>query len=95
MEIAVEISLYPLDAAFIPPIEDFIGRVRTHERLRVVTTSLSTQIVGRYEEVMSTLEREMRTSFAALEKAVFVMKVIGPLSAAVSAAAGATAAPAA
>jgi len=80
MEIAVEISLYPLDAAFIAPIEDFIGRVRAHQRLRVVTTSLSTQIVGSYEEVMSTLEREMRTSFAALDKAVFVMKVIGPLS---------------
>ncbi len=79
MEIAVEVSLYPLNAVFIPPIEDFIARVRAHTQLRVVTTSLSTQIVGRYEEVMSVLEREMRASFTALDKAVFVMKVVGPL----------------
>ncbi len=80
MDIAVEISLYPLDAAFIPPIEDFIGRMRAHHGLRVVTTSLSTQIVGRYEEVMAALGLEMHTTFTALDKAVFVMKVIGPLA---------------
>lgn len=80
MDIAVEISLYPLDAQFIPPIEQFIARIRAHAGLRIVTTSLSTQIVGPYDEVMAALATEMRSTFAALDKAVFVMKVIGPLA---------------
>jgi uncharacterized protein YqgV (UPF0045/DUF77 family) len=80
MEIAIEISLYPLDAAFIPPIQAFIDRLNAAERLKVVTTSLSTQIFGEYEDVFGTLAREMRTTFSAVDKAVFVMKVIGPLS---------------
>ena len=61
MEIAVEISLYPLDAAFIPPIQAFIDRLNAAERLKVVTTSLSTQVFGEYEDVLGTLAREMRT----------------------------------
>jgi len=80
MEIAVEISLYPLDADFIPPIEEFIHRMGAVQGLKVVTTSLSTQISGAYADVMGALTREMRTTFASLDKAVFVMKVIGPLS---------------
>jgi hypothetical protein len=80
MEIAVEISLYPLDAAYIPPIQSFIDRLNTAARLKVVTTSLSTQIFGEYEDVFGTLAREMRTTFADVDKAVFVMKVIGPLA---------------
>jgi hypothetical protein len=48
-----------------------------------VTNSMSTQVFGSFEEVMATLTRELRTSFDGLgaqgEKAVFVMKVLGPL----------------
>jgi uncharacterized protein YqgV (UPF0045/DUF77 family) len=80
MEIAVEISLYPLDAAYIPPIQDFIGRLNAVTGLKVVTTSLSTQIFGEYEEVLGALAREMRTTFAEVDKSVFVLKVIGPLA---------------
>jgi hypothetical protein len=49
----------------------------------VVTNSMSTQVFGAYEEVMSALHRELRTTFEMLgsraDKAVFVMKVLGPL----------------
>ena len=80
MEIAVEISLYPLDADFIAPIGEFIRRLGAVPGLKVVTTSLSTQISGAYADVMGALTREMHTTFASLDKAVFVMKVFGPLS---------------
>ena len=80
MDIAVEISLYPLNAAFIAPIENFIGRLNGDNRLKVVTNSLSTQIFGRYEHVMEVLARELRVSFEGNDKAVFVMKVLGPLA---------------
>jgi len=80
MDIGVEISLYPLNAQFIPPIQDFIDRLNADGRLRVVTNSLSTQVFGRYEEVFESLARELRVTFETNDKAVFVMKVIGPIS---------------
>ena len=80
MDIGVEISLYPLNAEFIPPIQDFIDRLNLGPRLKVVTNSMSTQVFGRYEDVFEVLVREIRTTFENNDKAVFVMKVLGPLS---------------
>jgi uncharacterized protein YqgV (UPF0045/DUF77 family) len=83
MDIGVEISLYPLRADFVPAVREFLDRLSGDARLRVVTNSMSTQIFGAYEEVMEALRRELRTTFEALtdrsDKAVFVMKVLGPL----------------
>ena len=83
MDIGVEISLYPLKSDFVPEIRAFIGRLHQHPHLKIVTNSLSTQVFGGYEEVMEALRRELRASFATLAKesdrAVFVMKVLGPL----------------
>ena len=83
MDIGVEISLYPLQSDFVAPIRAFIARLNDDPRLKVVTNSLSTQVFGAYEEVMEALRRELRTTFQSLEqgsdKAVFVMKVLGPL----------------
>jgi uncharacterized protein YqgV (UPF0045/DUF77 family) len=80
MDIGVEISLYPLDREFIPPIQAFIDRLNTHAGLKVVTNSMSTQVFGEYAQVMSVLVREMRGTFESADKAVFVMKVLGPLT---------------
>ena len=83
MDIGVEISLYPLQRDFVAPIGAFVARLNQDPRLKVVTNSLSTQVFGAYEEVMEALRRELRTTFQSLEqgsdKAVFVMKVLGPL----------------
>ena len=80
MEIGVEISLYPLHQQYIPPIEDFIARLNAGGGLRIVTNSMSTQIFGDYDTLMQRLLRELRTTFEHNDKAVFVMKVLGPLS---------------
>jgi uncharacterized protein YqgV (UPF0045/DUF77 family) len=80
MEIGIELSLYPLDADFIPPIQDFIDRLNLGHRLKVVTNSMSTQVFGEYDDVFGALVREIRTTFENNAKAVFVMKVLGPLS---------------
>jgi hypothetical protein len=80
MDIAVELSLYPLNAQYIPPIKDFIDRLNTHSQLKVVTNSLSTQVFGPYDVVFSVLTRELRATFETNDKAVFVMKVLGPLA---------------
>ncbi len=85
MQIGVEISLYPLNADYIPPIQDFIDRINATGRLRIVTNAMSTQIFGDYDELMQRLIPELRKTFVANDKAVFVMKVLGPLAAADSA----------
>jgi len=84
MDIGVEISLYPLRSEFVPAIRAFIARLNDDPRLKVVTNSLSTQVFGAYEEVMEALRRSCSAnvpeSGARSDKAVFVMKVLGPLS---------------
>jgi uncharacterized protein YqgV (UPF0045/DUF77 family) len=80
MDIGVEISLYPLNADYIPPIKDFIDRLNAAGGFKVVTNSLSTQVFGDYDAVFGVLTRELRATFANNDKAIFVMKVIGPMA---------------
>ena len=86
MDIGVEISLYPLQREFAPLIREFLARLNADPGLRVVTNSMSTQVFGSYEAVMEALRRELRPTLAPLsapvDKAVFVMKVLGPLTSA-------------
>jgi len=77
MRIAVEISLYPLDADYIPPIKDFIDRLNRYPDLRVVTNAMSTQVSGEHEHVFATLSKETAQTFAEGGRRVFVMKVLG------------------
>ena len=79
MNIGVEISLYPINADFIPPIQAYIDRINTWPRLKVITNDMSTQVFGAYDEVMEALTREMRPTFERDGKSIFVMKVLGPL----------------
>lgn len=83
MNIGVEISLYPLNADYIPPIKSFIERINGDARLRVVTNAMSTQVFGEYDVILPLLQQEMRQTFSDNAKAVFVMKVLGPLAAGV------------
>ena len=78
MDIAVEISLYPLNEDYIPPIQDFIDRLNRHEGLVITTNHLSTQVFGDHARIFEVLRQEMGESFAAGGKSVFVTKFIGP-----------------
>jgi len=80
MNIGVEISLYPLRNDFIPPIQGFIDRLNSDGRFKVLTNDMSTQVFGRYDEVMDALTRELRPTFERDGKCIFVMKVLGPLA---------------
>jgi uncharacterized protein YqgV (UPF0045/DUF77 family) len=77
MHVAVEMSLYPLTGDFIPPILDFIERLKAHPGLSVVTNSMSTQVSGDYEQVFDALRSEIRASLSERHRAVLVMKVLG------------------
>ena len=76
MQVAVDISLYPLTADFIPPIKDVIERLHGHPDIKVVTNPMATQIRGEYEAVMAVLSEEIRTTFERLPKAVVTIKIL-------------------
>ena len=77
MRISVDISLYPLDADYVPPIKDFIERLNRQPGLRVETNAMSTQVSGEHDAVFAALAAETRATFASDSRAVFVMKVLG------------------
>lgn len=77
MHVAVEMSLYPLTGEFVPPILEFIERLRARPGLQVVTNSMSTQVSGDYDRVFDALKAEVRASLAGPHRAVLVMKVLG------------------
>ena len=78
MDIGVEMSLYPLNQDYIPAIKDFIDRLNADGRFKVITNSLSTQVFGNYDDVFNLIVKEMRKTYENGDKAIFVMKVVGP-----------------
>jgi uncharacterized protein YqgV (UPF0045/DUF77 family) len=77
MQTAIEISLYPLSADFIPPIKGFIERLNTYPEIRVVTNAMSTQIAGEHQRLFEILAKETAITFAEAGRKVFVMKILG------------------
>jgi uncharacterized protein YqgV (UPF0045/DUF77 family) len=77
MHTAIEISLYPLDANYIPPIKSFIDRLNTYPDIRVLTNAMSTQISGEHARLFEILAKETAGTFAERGRYVFVMKVLG------------------
>jgi uncharacterized protein YqgV (UPF0045/DUF77 family) len=76
MDIAVEISMYPLTEDYLRPIQLFIDALRANENLHVVTNTMSTQVLGEYDEVWAALQKAMRESLEAGPRAVFVTKFL-------------------
>lgn len=76
MQIAVDISLYPLDEDFIPPIKNIIERLGQHDGVEVERNRMSTQLRGEFDVVMSVLSEEIRTTFDNVSKCVFAIKIL-------------------
>ena len=76
MQVAVDVSLYPLDPDFVPPIKDVIARFNRHAGLKITTNAMSTQIFGEYDAVMQALHTEIATSFSKLPHAVFTIRIL-------------------
>ena len=68
--------MYPLDQNYEPPIIDFIKRLNRHATLQIKTNTMSTQIFGEYDTVMSALSQEIKESFGAERKVSMVMKIL-------------------
>ena len=76
MNISVEISMYPLTKEYETSILTFIEQLHQHPNLKIITNTMSTQIFGKYEDVMAALTPEIRTAFMAEPTTIMVMKII-------------------
>jgi len=76
MQVAVDISLYPLHENFIPPIKNVIERLGKHPGVEIEYNRMSTQLRGEYDVVMPALMAEIRTTFTDVPKAVFAIKIL-------------------
>lgn len=76
MKTTIEISMYPLNANYIPIISEFIERLNKYQNVKIKTNATSTQITGEYDEVMDLLKNEIKLSFKKHGKAIMVMKVL-------------------
>lgn len=76
LQASVDISLYPLNADYIPAIAEFIDRIGQYPKVRITRNDLSTQLFGDYDDIMDILKTEIRTSWEKWGKGVFVIKFL-------------------
>ena len=76
MKITVDISMYPLDSNYKPPIKDFIRRLQKYPNLELVTNQLSTQICGEFSVVTSALNNCMQETMQEKGRVVFVTRYL-------------------
>ena len=76
MKTSIEISYYPLNNSFIPHVKAFIKRLQTYDSIVVKPNTMSTQVFGEYENLMSIINKEIKKSFDDLPHSVFIVKII-------------------
>ena len=81
MHISVELSCYPLNEDYIPPIKEFISKINQTEGVQAITNTMSTQLFGESDIIFPLLEKAMTSTWQTQGKAVFVCKFLtGDLS---------------
>jgi len=76
MEITAELSMYPLNANYKPPIIDFIMDLREQPGIEIVTNQLSTQLRGEFEAVTAAINHSMRKAMQAERRVIFTVKYL-------------------
>ena len=75
MNISVEISYYPMQDEYVQPILEFTDRLKSYSELQIKNTGISTQVYGKYNDVMQAITIEIEKSFT-VPNSVFVLKII-------------------
>jgi uncharacterized protein YqgV (UPF0045/DUF77 family) len=74
--LSVELTMYPFNSDYIPPIKAFIEKVNSFDQLEVKTFPTATIIMGEYDYVMDSLKTLLKWSYETQGKAVFVAKFL-------------------
>ena len=76
MQVSIDVSLYPLNEKFIPPIDDFISELQKYDNIEVQTNSMSTQLFGEFDDLISILKIEIEKTFKKEINSVFNLKIV-------------------
>ena len=76
MQLSVELTMYPFNESYIPPIKGFIEKLNTLPDLTVQTFPTATVIMGDYDRVVDSLKTLFKWSVETHGKAVFVAKFL-------------------
>ena len=63
MQVSIDVSLYLLNEKFISSIDDFISGLKKYDNIEVRTNSMSTQLFGEFDDLMSILKVEIEKTF--------------------------------
>lgn len=76
MQLSIEMSLYPLSDEYIPIIKEFIERLDNHSELTVYTNTMSTQIFGDFDVLMTFFQAELKKTYEKIPSQVLVCKFV-------------------
>jgi uncharacterized protein YqgV (UPF0045/DUF77 family) len=76
MLVSVDISLYPNQENFIPPIKALIAQLNQYDDIKVQTFPTATVIQGDFDRVMDILKTEMKIYRETHGMGVFVTKFL-------------------
>jgi hypothetical protein len=78
LKLSIEISMYPLDPDYVPPIQNFIDHLNKFDNLKIITNAMSTQVAGDYDIVSSAVNTAIKNTMSEFgtdnKKVVFVTK---------------------
>ena len=76
MNCSLEISMYPLEKKYKNQIIHFIKKLRNYKTIEVISNGMSTQVFGDYDNVISTVSKEIKLAFKSKNKIVFNLKIV-------------------
>mgnify|MGYP001490510548 FL=1 len=76
MQVSIDISLYPLNGKFIPLIDDFIRDLKKYKNIEVRINSMSTQLFGEFDDLMTILKIEIEKTFKKEMNSVLNLKIV-------------------
>ena len=76
MQVSIDVSLYPLNEKFISSIDDFISGLKKYDNIEVRTNSMSTQLFGDFDDLMSILKIEIEKTFKKEINSVLNLKIV-------------------
>ena len=76
MQVSIDVSLYPLNEKFILPIDEFIDDLKKYNNIEIRTNSMSTQLFGEFDDLMSILKIEIEKTFKKEINSVLNLKIV-------------------
>ncbi len=76
MQATLEISMYPLRSDFEDQVLQFISYLKSYPDMQLRVNSMSTQVVGPFDQVFKAVQSSIKKIYETDVKASFVVKVL-------------------